>query len=41
MAPQGEFYVLQFQVIYDLDDLLAKEEEEESSKETKKEVIKA
>ena len=32
---------LQFQVIYDLDDLLAKEEEEESSKETKKEVIKA
>jgi len=30
-----------FQVIYDLDELLAKEEEEETSKETKKETIKA
>ncbi len=30
-----------FQVIYDLDELLAKEEEEETAKDTKKEAVKA
>ncbi len=35
------FDIVIFQVIYDLDELLAKEEEEETAKDTKKEAVKA
>ncbi len=35
------FIIVIFQVIYDLDELLAKEEEEETAKDTKKEAVKA
>jgi hypothetical protein len=35
------FKIVIFQVIYDLDELLAKEEEEETVKDTKKETVKA
>ena len=34
-------FICNFQVIYDLDELIAKEEEEETAKDTKKDAIKA